>query len=176
MRHIRAIAGLAVWLAASAASGGDRPPVTEPDVPGVRPILQRCVTCHGGDDPGTQSVLARRYEKEFTLDWARRLQRLLATNGWQAFLTRTNDVDVPLGRSVYTGMFNERGGFESDLTVVRIGVAEFYLISGTAQTTRDIDWIRRHWPGRLVIKGILDPDDARRVARMGRRRAVPATV
>jgi L-lactate dehydrogenase (cytochrome) len=27
---------------------------------------------------------------------------------------------------------------------------------------RDIDWIRSHWPGRLIIKGILDPDDARR--------------
>jgi L-lactate dehydrogenase (cytochrome) len=27
---------------------------------------------------------------------------------------------------------------------------------------RDIDWIRTHWPGKLVIKGILDPDDARR--------------
>jgi L-lactate dehydrogenase (cytochrome) len=29
-------------------------------------------------------------------------------------------------------------------------------------TWRDIDWIRDHWSGRLVIKGILDPDDARR--------------
>src|SRR4051812_7345707 len=29
-------------------------------------------------------------------------------------------------------------------------------------TWRDIDWIRTHWSGPLVIKGILDPDDARR--------------
>ena len=29
-------------------------------------------------------------------------------------------------------------------------------------TWRDVDWIRTHWPGRLVIKGILDPEDARR--------------
>jgi L-lactate dehydrogenase (cytochrome) len=28
-------------------------------------------------------------------------------------------------------------------------------------TWRDIDWIRDHWAGRLVVKGILDPDDAR---------------
>ncbi|MCI0745794.1 MAG: FAD-dependent oxidoreductase [Verrucomicrobia subdivision 3 bacterium] len=55
-----------------------------------------------------------------------------------------NDVDVPVGRVVYTGMFNERGGFESDLTVVCTGREEFYLISGTAQTVRDLDWIRRH--------------------------------
>jgi L-lactate dehydrogenase (cytochrome) len=29
-------------------------------------------------------------------------------------------------------------------------------------TWRDVDWIRSHWPGRLVVKGILDPEDARR--------------
>ena len=40
---------------------------------------------HGGDDSGTSSVLGYRYEKEFTLDWARRLGSLLATNGWQVF-------------------------------------------------------------------------------------------
>jgi 4-methylaminobutanoate oxidase (formaldehyde-forming) len=55
-----------------------------------------------------------------------------------------NDVDVPVGRVVYTGLFNERGGFESDLTAVRTGLNEFYLISGTAQTVRDLDWIGRH--------------------------------
>jgi L-lactate dehydrogenase (cytochrome) len=34
-------------------------------------------------------------------------------------------------------------------------------------TWKDIDWIRAHWPGRLVIKGILDPEDARRAAEVG---------
>jgi 4-methylaminobutanoate oxidase (formaldehyde-forming) len=55
-----------------------------------------------------------------------------------------NNVDVPIGRIVYTGMFNERGGFESDLTVLRTGADEFYLLSSTAQTIRDINWIKRH--------------------------------
>jgi 4-methylaminobutanoate oxidase (formaldehyde-forming) len=55
-----------------------------------------------------------------------------------------NNVDVPSGSIVYTGMFNERGGFESDLTVVRKGSDEFYLVSGAAQGIRDLDWIRRH--------------------------------
>jgi L-lactate dehydrogenase (cytochrome) len=27
-------------------------------------------------------------------------------------------------------------------------------------TWKDLDWIRQHWSGRLVIKGVLDPDDA----------------
>ena len=63
------------------------------------------------------------------------LQRLCGAN-----------VDVPEGDTVYTGMFNERGTFESDLTMVRLSEAEFYLVSGTAQVNRDFDWITRHIP------------------------------
>jgi 4-methylaminobutanoate oxidase (formaldehyde-forming) len=55
-----------------------------------------------------------------------------------------NDVDVPVCKIVYTAMLNERGGFESDLTVVRLAKDEYYLVSGTAQTVRDQDWITRH--------------------------------
>jgi N-acetylmuramoyl-L-alanine amidase len=51
---------------------------------------------HGGVNPGTRSVVDGRNEKEFTLDWAKRLAPLLAQQGWQVFLTRTNDVDVSL--------------------------------------------------------------------------------
>jgi glycine cleavage system aminomethyltransferase T len=54
------------------------------------------------------------------------------------------DVDVSIGKAVYTGMFNARGTFESDLTVLRLANDEFYLISGTSQTVRDLDWIRRN--------------------------------
>jgi len=49
---------------------------------------------HGGANTGTHSVLDGRFEKEFTLDWAKRLAPLLETNGWQVFLTRTDDVYV----------------------------------------------------------------------------------
>ncbi|HWH82702.1 MAG TPA: FAD-dependent oxidoreductase [Burkholderiaceae bacterium] len=55
-----------------------------------------------------------------------------------------NDIDVPLDRIVYTAMLNERAGFESDLTVIRTGAERFLLITGSAQPTRDADWIRRH--------------------------------
>jgi N-acetylmuramoyl-L-alanine amidase len=51
---------------------------------------------HGGTDIGTHSVFNGHFEKEFTLDWARRLQSLLVTNGWTVWLTRTNDVNLPL--------------------------------------------------------------------------------
>jgi N-acetylmuramoyl-L-alanine amidase len=49
---------------------------------------------HGGNNFGTVSALDGRFEKEFTLDWAKRLKPLLETNGWQVFLTRTSDVYV----------------------------------------------------------------------------------
>jgi N-acetylmuramoyl-L-alanine amidase len=55
---------------------------------------------HGGVNVGTHSVLGGRLEKEFTLDWALRLAPLLAANGWQVFLTRTNDVDIALSNRV----------------------------------------------------------------------------
>jgi L-lactate dehydrogenase (cytochrome) len=34
-------------------------------------------------------------------------------------------------------------------------------------TWDDLDWIRQHWKGRVVIKGILDPEDARQAAASG---------
>jgi N-acetylmuramoyl-L-alanine amidase len=55
---------------------------------------------HGGRNPGARNVWNDHLEKEFTLDWARRIQRLLAAHGWRVFLTRTNDVDIALSNRV----------------------------------------------------------------------------
>jgi 4-methylaminobutanoate oxidase (formaldehyde-forming) len=55
-----------------------------------------------------------------------------------------NDVDVPPGRVVYTGLFNDRGTFESDLTVLRLADDEYYVVTATAQAVRDADWGRRN--------------------------------
>ncbi len=55
-----------------------------------------------------------------------------------------NEVDVPPGRMVYSAMLNARGGFESDLTVLRLAADRFLLITGSAQPQRDADWIGRH--------------------------------
>jgi L-lactate dehydrogenase (cytochrome) len=32
---------------------------------------------------------------------------------------------------------------------------------------KDVEWIKKIWPGKLVIKGILDPDDARTAVKLG---------
>ncbi len=55
-----------------------------------------------------------------------------------------NQIDVAVDRMVYTAMLNERGGFESDLTVLRLALDRFLLITGSAQPQRDHDWITRH--------------------------------
>jgi N-acetylmuramoyl-L-alanine amidase len=55
---------------------------------------------HGGQDSGTTSVLGYWHEKDFTLDWARRLGSLLATNGWQVFLTRNYDTDLSVSSRI----------------------------------------------------------------------------
>jgi len=34
-------------------------------------------------------------------------------------------------------------------------------------TWDDIGWVRDHWPGKLVVKGVLDPEDARRALAAG---------
>jgi glycine cleavage system aminomethyltransferase T/glycine/D-amino acid oxidase-like deaminating enzyme len=55
-----------------------------------------------------------------------------------------NEMDVAPGRMVYTPMLNARGGFESDVTATRLGVDRFLVVTGSAQTPRDLDWIERH--------------------------------
>jgi len=58
----------------------------------------------------------------------------------------TADVAVPPGRTVYTGMLNERGTYESDLTVTRLSASEFLLVSSAATTERDKDHIAKRIP------------------------------
>jgi 4-methylaminobutanoate oxidase (formaldehyde-forming) len=55
-----------------------------------------------------------------------------------------NRVDVPVGRMVYSAMLNARGGFESDVTIARLAPDTFFILSGSAQATRDASWIERH--------------------------------
>lgn len=54
------------------------------------------------------------------------------------------DVDVTPGRMVYTHWLNEHGGIEADLTVTRISEHEFWVISGAAQTIKDMHWLNKH--------------------------------
>lgn len=55
---------------------------------------------HGGRDGGTLGTTGHEQEKNYTLDWARRLAPLLAVRGWRVVLTRTNDIEISLADRV----------------------------------------------------------------------------
>jgi N-acetylmuramoyl-L-alanine amidase len=51
---------------------------------------------HGGRDSGARSYYDGEYEKNYALDWARRLAVLLRECGWNVVLTRSNDTYLTL--------------------------------------------------------------------------------
>jgi heterotetrameric sarcosine oxidase gamma subunit len=80
----------------------------------------------------------------------------------------TADLAVDVGRTVYTGMLNERGTYESDVTVTRTAPDEFMVVSSAATTERDKDHIRKHMPpdaraelvdvtSALAVFGVMGP-------------------
>lgn len=57
-----------------------------------------------------------------------------------------NQMDVPVGRAVYTPLLNPHGGFRTDLTMVRTGPNAFRVVTGGADGGRDKKWLRDHMP------------------------------
>jgi glycine cleavage system aminomethyltransferase T/glycine/D-amino acid oxidase-like deaminating enzyme len=56
-------------------------------------------------------------------------------------------LDVPVGRSVYTPFLNEAGKFVADLTIMRLGPRTFRVVTGAADGGRDAKWISDRLPG-----------------------------
>jgi 4-methylaminobutanoate oxidase (formaldehyde-forming) len=80
----------------------------------------------------------------------------------------TADMAVDIGRTVYTGMLNARGTYESDVTVTRTADDEYLIVSSAATTERDKDHIRRNLPdgtlaqlvditSSLAVFGVMGP-------------------
>jgi 4-methylaminobutanoate oxidase (formaldehyde-forming) len=80
----------------------------------------------------------------------------------------TADMAVDVGRTVYTGMLNARGTYESDVTVTRTASDEYLIVSSAATTERDKDHIRRNLPdgthaqlvditSSLAVFGVMGP-------------------
>jgi heterotetrameric sarcosine oxidase gamma subunit len=55
-----------------------------------------------------------------------------------------NNVDVAVGRSVYTPLLTPHGGFRGDLTIQRLGTDHFRVITGAFDGGRDHYWFSRH--------------------------------
>ena len=57
-----------------------------------------------------------------------------------------NQMDVPVGRTVYTLLLNIHAGMKSDLTIARLGIEHFRVITGVADGSRDKKWFSQHLP------------------------------
>ncbi|KAK7864281.1 hypothetical protein R5R35_009540 [Gryllus longicercus] len=63
----------------------------------------------------------------------------------------SNDVNIPVGGIVHTGMQNERGGYENDCMLVRQAHNCYFMVSPTSQQTRIFEWMRRHLPTDMSV-------------------------
>src|SRR6266702_3479596 len=55
-------------------------------------------------------------------------------------------MDVPVGRNVYTPVLSTHGGFKSDLTIMRLGDEQFRVVTGGASGMSDKKWFSDHLP------------------------------
>lgn len=63
------------------------------------------------------------------------LQRLAGAN-----------IDVPLGKIVYTQLLNVSGGIEADVTITRLADDVFYFVTGSAFGRHDVTFLLQHAP------------------------------
>ncbi len=55
-------------------------------------------------------------------------------------------LQVPVGRVVYTSFLDDAGGFRADLTIMRLGPRHFRVVTGGATGMSDYKWILDHLP------------------------------
>jgi glycine cleavage system aminomethyltransferase T len=63
-------------------------------------------------------------------------------------------LDVPVGRVVYTSFLNEAGGIVADLTVMRLSGQAFRVATGAADGARDAKWISDHLPEGATLTDV----------------------
>jgi 4-methylaminobutanoate oxidase (formaldehyde-forming) len=57
-----------------------------------------------------------------------------------------NQIDVPVGRVVYTQWLNGQGGIEADVTVTRLSETSFLVVTIAVSQRRDLAWLKRQIP------------------------------
>lgn len=73
-------------------------------------------------------------------------------------------ISVMLGKRRTFGNLEKRMSGTGGLVTLSQWIASQFDAS---VTWRDIDWVRTVWPGKLILKGVLDAEDARMAASMG---------
>ena len=81
---------------------------------------------------------------------------LVAGPGALAGLQRlaTSDLDVPVGRIVYTLLCNERGGIEMDPTITRLAEDRFLVLAPTLTQRRTEALLRNGLPANAVVTDV----------------------
>jgi 4-methylaminobutanoate oxidase (formaldehyde-forming) len=86
-------------------------------------------------------------------------------------------MDVPVGRAVYTGMLNRHGGYEADVTITRLSFDSWLLVTSAASPVRDRVWLERHRlegeqvevidiTGSLAVLGVMGPNSRQLLSRL----------
>ncbi len=57
-----------------------------------------------------------------------------------------NQMDVAVGRAVYTPLLTPHGGFKADLTILRLGEEHFRIVTGGSYGNVDKKWFKDHLP------------------------------
>ncbi|MGA8941708.1 MAG: glycine cleavage system aminomethyltransferase GcvT [Thermoactinomyces sp.] len=69
----------------------------------------------------------------------------------------TNDVSrLETGAAQYTAMCHENGGTIDDLLVYRTGEQEYFLVINASNIEKDVNWIKDHITGEVVVRNISD--------------------
>ncbi|HYK32385.1 MAG TPA: FAD-dependent oxidoreductase, partial [Streptosporangiaceae bacterium] len=67
-------------------------------------------------------------------------------------------LDVGVGRVVYTSFLDEVGGFRADLTIMRLAADKFRVVTGGATGMMDLAWITGHLPDAALAAGVTVTD------------------
>jgi len=68
-------------------------------------------------------------------------------------------IDVDVGKTVYTPILAENGGFVSDLTIARLGPEHYRVITGGAVAGSDRAWFKQHIPEDAHVN-LVDRSDS----------------
>lgn len=58
----------------------------------------------------------------------------------------SNDIDIPVGRIIHSGLQNHFGGYENDASIARLDAETFFVVAPTVQQTRALYWLLRNRP------------------------------
>ncbi len=87
----------------------------------------------------------------------------------ESFLDRvcSNNMKRSPGKMIYTTMLNQRGGVESDLTVMRLSDESYRLYVGTTAIKRDMAWLKKHLESNERVTFVDETHDFAVIGLMG---------